>query len=175
MPGINRIFLIGMPGAGKSYWARAWSEQHSWSFVDLDDQIETFANASIPQIFASVGEDGFRSIESHVLSETIRGTGSIKTIIATGGGTPLFSTNLQEILTSGCVVFLKARIKTLKSHLLSSPAERPLLVKLSEDNLYAMADERLPFYSQAHHQIEVENITPSTFAQILEACTNRHS
>jgi shikimate kinase len=171
----NLIFLVGMPGAGKSHWARAWSHQHNWSYIDLDDQVETFANASIPQIFASVGEEGFRSVESHVLSETIRGIGKVKTIIATGGGTPLHGSNMQDMLGSGCVVFLKARIKTLLGHLKSSPMERPLLSTLSEDNLYALSDERMPFYSKAHHQIEVENISPSTFAQILEACSNRHS
>jgi shikimate kinase len=164
-----------MPGAGKSHWGRAWSGQHGWSFVDLDDQVETFANATIPQIFASAGEDGFRAIESYVLSQTINGIGSIKTIIATGGGTPVFGTNMQDMLSAGCVVFLKARMKTLIAHLQSSPTERPLLAQLSEDGLYALADERMPFYIEAHHQIEVENISPSTFAQILEACTNRHS
>jgi shikimate kinase len=175
MPNSNLIFLVGMPGAGKSYWGRAWSEQHHWSFLDLDNQVEALADVSIPQIFASVGEEGFRAIEAHALVQSISGAGALNTIIATGGGTPMYGDNMELMLQSGCVAYLSARTKTLLSHLTGSHINRPLLAELSPEKLEALLEERIAFYQQAHYKVEVEKITESTFAQIQKACSNRPS
>lgn len=175
MANSNIIFLVGMPGAGKTYWGRVWSEQHQWSFLDLDSQVEALADVSIPQIFASVGEDGFRAIEAHALVQCIDGAGTLNTIIATGGGTPIFGDNMDLMLAHGCVVFLSARVKTLMSHLNNSSVNRPLLADLSIEKLEALLEQRTPVYAQAHYKVEVEKITESTFAQIQKACSNRRS
>jgi shikimate kinase len=172
---MSLIFLIGMPGAGKTFWGKAWAEQHGWSFVDLDDHVVQMTGYTIPQIFKSAGEEGFRAIEAVVLEQTIKGSGKSNTIIATGGGTPIYEDNMDVMLASGCVVFLKTRTKTLLKHLGESPEERPLLQQLSEERLEAMQEERMRFYSRAHQQIEVEKNTEATFAQILKACSNRLS
>jgi shikimate kinase len=172
---MSLIFLIGMPGAGKTFWGKAWADQYGWSFVDLDDHVVHMTGYTIPQIFKSAGEEGFRAIEAVVLEQSIKGAGKSNTIISTGGGTPIYEDNMDVILAAGCVVFLKARTKSLLKHLRESPEERPLLQQLSEEKLDAMEEERLPFYSRAHQQIEVEKITEATFAQILKACSNRPS
>jgi shikimate kinase len=162
-----------MPGAGKTFWGRAWAEKHNWSFADLDDYIVQMTGYTIPQIFKSVGEEGFRAIEAVVLEQTIKGSKKTNTIIATGGGTPIYEDNMDVMLAAGCVVFLNADTKTLTKHLSESPEERPLLQQLSEEKLEAMAKNRIPFYTRANQQIEVEKITEATFAQILEACSNQ--
>ena len=69
--GSDIIFLIGMPAAGKTFWGRAWAEQNQFAFADLDETIVQFAGVTIPQIFASAGEDGFRAIERAVLEQHI--------------------------------------------------------------------------------------------------------
>jgi shikimate kinase len=171
----NLIFLIGMPGAGKTFWGRAWAEQHGWAFVDLDDHVVQMTGYSIPQIFKSAGEGGFRAIEAVVLEQTIKGSRKTNTIIATGGGTAIYEDNMEVMLAAGCVVFLSAATKTLTKHLQQSGEERPLLQELSEEKLEDLTKERLPFYARAHQQIEVEKITEATFAQILQACSNRPS
>lgn len=171
----NLIFLVGMPGVGKTYWGQAWAAQHGWGFVDLDDHVMQMSGFTVPQIFASVGEDGFRAIEAVVLEETIKGAKRTKTIIATGGGTPIYGDNMDVMRGAGCVVYLTARIKTLLNHLRDAGEERPLLKEISDDALYAMLDERKAFYEQAHQQIEVERIGEGTFTKILEACSNRPS
>ena len=169
---VNLIFLIGMPGVGKTFWGRTWAAQHGWSFIDLDEQIETLANVSIPEIFASAGEEGFRAIESHVLGESIRGAGRVNTIIATGGGTPCEADNLALMKASGCVVLLKARPQILLRQLRASRQPRPLLQALSLEELEALEAKRSESYAAAHLQLEAGKIHKGTFAQILEACSN---
>jgi shikimate kinase len=171
----NIIFLTGMPGAGKTFWGRAWAEQYGWTFTDLDDHIVQMTGYTIPQIFKSAGEAGFRAIEAVVLEQTIKGCRHTNTIIATGGGTPVYEDNMDIMLAAGCVVLLNAKTKSLIKRLRESPGERPLLQQLSEEALEALAEERQPFYIRAHQQIQVEKITEATFAQILEACSNRPS
>ncbi len=172
---MSLVFLVGMPGAGKTFWGKTWAQQHGWGFADLDEHVEQMAGYSVPQIFAASGEEGFRAIEAVVLEQTIQGCGRTNTIIATGGGTPIYGDNMDVILAAGCVVHLAARIKTLQGHLRDSSTERPLLTELSGEALEALREERQPFYEQAHMQIEVERIGEGTFAQILKACTNRPS
>ncbi len=172
---MSLIFLVGMPGAGKTFWGKTWAAQHSWGFADLDEHVTQMVGYSIPQIFAASGEEGFRAIEAVVLEQTISGSKRANTIIATGGGTPVYGDNMDVMRTAGCVVHLTARIKTIQSHLRDSNTERPLLADLNESALEALRELRRSFYEQAHMQIEVERIGEGTFAQILKACTNRPS
>lgn len=166
------IFLIGMPGVGKTFWGRAWSAQHGWSFIDLDEQIETLAGVGIPQIFDAAGEEGFRAIESHVLAESIRGAGSVNTIIATGGGTPCDPDNLTLMKASGCIVHLKAKPRALLQQLKESRQPRPLFQALSLEDLEALEAQRASVYAAAHLHVEAGKIHEGTFAQILKACSN---
>jgi shikimate kinase len=172
---MNLIFLIGMPGVGKSFWGRAWAAQHHWSFIDLDEQITELTGVGTPEIFASAGEEGFRAIESHVLAETVRGAGRVNTIIATGGGTPCAPENIALMKATGLVVLLKARPPMLLQRLKDSAQARPLLRELSIKSLEALESQRADVYNEAHLHLEAGKVHEGTFAQILEACTNLRS
>ena len=58
-----KIVLTGFMGTGKSVVGRRLAERLRLSFLDLDDLIEENAGISIPEIFASEGEPGFRRRE----------------------------------------------------------------------------------------------------------------
>ena len=53
------VYLVGMPGAGKSTVGRS-SPGSSMPFVDLDDKIELEAGAAVTDIFRDEGEAAFR-------------------------------------------------------------------------------------------------------------------
>ena len=62
-------------GCGKSSVGRKLSQLLCCPFMDLDEMIEAEAGKSIPEIFAEIGESGFRQMEHRVLSSVL----SVKT------------------------------------------------------------------------------------------------
>ena len=57
------IGLTGFMGSGKSTVARLLARQIGWQYVDLDKLIAEATGATIPEIFAKLGEPAFRKIE----------------------------------------------------------------------------------------------------------------
>ena len=58
-------------GCGKSSVGRKLSQLLCCPFMDLDEMIEAEAGKSIPEIFAEVGESGFRQMELRVLDRAV--------------------------------------------------------------------------------------------------------
>ena len=58
-------------GCGKSSVGRKLSDLLCCRFMDLDDMIEAEAGKSIPEIFAEIGESGFRQMEHRVLDRAV--------------------------------------------------------------------------------------------------------
>jgi len=80
---IQRIVLIGFSGTGKSSIGRQLAQRLGWTAIDTDRAIEIAAFKTIPEIFASDGEEAFRAIERQVL---LRSLECSTAVIATGGG-----------------------------------------------------------------------------------------
>jgi shikimate kinase len=99
------IVLIGFMATGKSAVGRRVAERLGWSFFDTDDMIERQTGHSIADLFANGGEDAFRELESKTVSLVAM---MDKAVIATGGGVPLRSENMDELERTGRVVLLTA-------------------------------------------------------------------
>lgn len=146
------IFLIGYMGCGKSTLGRALARCTDWQFIDLDAYIEGRYHSTIKEIFAQKGESGFRRIESEMLREC---ADFPDTVIACGGGTPCFYSNMELMNQKGVTVWLTTPLPRLLERLGRNRAKRPILADKTDDELRdfvvkALAD-RLPFYSQAQH------------------------
>lgn len=63
-PPNRTIFLVGMMGAGKSTIGKALAALMGTKFVDLDRELEERCGVSIPHIFETEGEAGFRCRET---------------------------------------------------------------------------------------------------------------
>ena len=63
--------LIGFMGCGKSSIGRLVASLSDIQFVDLDDVIASRTGHSIPDIFRSAGEAGFRAIERETLASLL--------------------------------------------------------------------------------------------------------
>ncbi|MEI8279476.1 MAG: shikimate kinase [Bacteroidota bacterium] len=168
------LFLIGMPGAGKSYWGKELATAHQLPFIDLDGFIEMQEEMSIKDIFDTRGEKTFREIERAALISIIYQL-TFPAIIACGGGTPMFYDNMQVMRVVGCVVYLKTPLPILIERLQIAFQTRPLLNgpdPLQEllEQLYASRHE---VYEQAQHILPTENISLTTFDQIISSCINR--
>ena len=172
-PGI--IFLVGMPCAGKSFWGAKLAPAHKLSFVDLDKYIEQQAGKTIEAIFAEDGEEAFRALEHKYLQE-VTVSSEPCTVIATGGGTPCFSGNMEFMKQSGTVVYLNAHPYYLYRNLLRSNEARPLLNTNGDaiDLLQDLLNKRKSCYEQAHIILQAKDISLTTFDKIIASCTNRH-
>ena len=153
---MKRIILIGYMGAGKTTVGKALSKELGLNFYDLDWYIENRRRKKVPEIFAEVGEEGFRQIEHNMLHEVAEFE---DVIISCGGGTPCFFDNIDYLNQQGEVVYLKASPEVLYKHLLMGKTERPLLKGKSPDELIAFIrdqlDYREEFYLKARHVLDV--------------------
>ena len=166
LEGLN-LYLVGMMGSGKSTAGRHLAELLGYRFLDADQSIEQVAGRTIPAIFASEGEAGFRDLEAAVLNQ-IASWHSL--VVATGGGVVTRPENWGQ-LRQGVVIWLDAPDALLLERLSADPTPRPLLQ--SDDpaaRLAALMAERRPLYAQADLHILQDGRSPEQVAaQILEA------
>ncbi len=165
---IKLLFLVGMPGVGKTYWGNEVAHELGLNFVDLDNFIAAGENASIPALFATYGEKGFREREQAQLKKLIKSL-STNTIVACGGGTPCYSNNMAIIKDAGTAIYLKADIPTLLDQLSRSSEARPLLKNRGNLGTYlaSLLETRKVFYNQANHILQTKDISVATFAKII--------
>ena len=60
---MNRIFLIGYMGSGKTTIGKVLANILGYTFVDMDSHIETKQFKTVSQLFTEVGEEKFRQLE----------------------------------------------------------------------------------------------------------------
>lgn len=164
-----RIFLVGFMAAGKSTLARASAPLLGLTAIDLDEAIEQYTGLSIAEIFVRWGERCFREVESRVLRQILK---IDNVIVATGGGTSCFHSNLSLMKQAGIVVYLRVPPDELLRRLLRERHNRPLIAPLSEGQLRRFISEKLneraPYYLQAHLTLDVHLHTPHLFARVFK-------
>jgi len=170
---MSMIFLIGMPGAGKSYWAEKIALIYNTSLIDLDKLIEQKEGQSISSIFNTQGEAYFRERETTILKEIID-SNNANAIIACGGGTPCFVDNLMQMKKAGIIIYLRSSVDLLVSRLKNEIENRPLLQDTNmKTYLQQLLNMRKHIYEQADYILDAENISLSTFDKIISSCINR--
>ena len=138
-PITKNIFLIGMPGAGKSTIGKILSENLFLPFYDADIYLESSIGKSISSLFIQ-GEYIFRDIETEILKKLVLK----KAIIATGGGVIVRKENRELLKKEGFVFFIDRKIQDIKKDI--QKEYRPLLRKgVSLESLY---EERFPLYKE---------------------------
>ncbi len=163
----HKVFLVGMPGVGKTYWGKKIADEYRMQFYDLDRWIETQEQNTIEEIFEMRGERGFRQIEHQRLIELIRHT-SHNAVIACGGGTPCFHSNMRTMKLAGLVIYLESTIEQLVANIANDATRRPLLHATTNitDTLRTLMMARRPFYEEAHVILRNNDISVATFGQI---------
>jgi 3-dehydroquinate synthase len=162
-----RIFLIGLSGAGKSTVGRLVAQRLGWEFADSDDEIERLTRRSIPEIFATEGEDRFRQREAEVLRAL---AAREPIVVSTGGGAPA-TPESREALGSGFVVWLAVSPAEAARRLSGNPlnSERPLLAGDARARLEALLQARLELYRGADAAIDVDELDPGQVADEVVA------
>ncbi len=150
---MENIYLIGLPGAGKTTVGRGLARSLDMNFIDTDQMIEKRTGVSISHIFEIEGEAGFRKRESRLFEEISHGA---RAVISTGGGIILSESNRKLMRQHGQVVYLKASVDILWSRL-ENCQNRPLLqTSAPRARIAELMKEREPLYdAQADLIVEV--------------------
>ncbi len=145
------IFLYGPPTSGKSSLGSRLAENLGLPFYDLDEMIETQAGASIPQIFASEGESGFRSREGASLAEVLAKRSGV---VALGGGALLKPENRLQVEAAGEVLCLSAPFEAIIARLEAGQNQRPLLDGDTRSRLKQLLEQRAGHYASFPLQLD---------------------
>ena len=156
------VYLIGFSGTGKSSVARLIAQALRWSFIDMDEEIESSCGKSISEIFQTKGEKWFRDEESKLLNNI-----SVKNkhIISTGGGVPVKDQNMNLMLKTGYVICLDASVDQIVARLSilagkdNKLSDRPKITNLSVEDISNFKSERANIYSMANFTINTNHLT----------------
>jgi shikimate kinase len=181
-------------GCGKSSVGRYLSELLCCPFTDLDEAICQKAGKSIPEIFTSEGEAGFRTLEAEVLQSILTPSGAESTekqsltsqamgpslcgqmastaspsslhlmIVALGGGTVMTPECAELVKEKTTCIYLKASIETLIGHLETEASGRPML---QGDSLRSRIEELMSIRSETYET--TAHITIETDGKSIEA------
>ena len=146
------IFICGFMGCGKTTQGKKLAKELGYYFIDLDDYISNQRDITITDLFKEVGEDEFRKIETKALQECIQD--NVKALIAVGGGTPCFNSNIDAMKSNGKVVYLKMDAEALYNRLFNENQDRPLIKDKENEEMLMYIENLLKtreaFYGQAH-------------------------
>ena len=163
----GNLFLVGLPGAGKSTLGRQLARRLHKQFIDADAELEQRLGVSIPTIFEIEGEAGFRDREEAVLADL---TALANVVLSTGGGAVLRPDNRSRLRDNGTVIYLHAEPSTLWGRIRHS-RNRPLLQ--TADPLARLAElyrQRDALYREtATHVVESDRGEVMRLVRIFEA------
>ena len=158
----GHVYLIGMPGSGKSSVGKALAERLQLPFVDLDEEIERDAGKTIVEIFRQDGEPAFRERERAALQ---RVSGGGPSVVACGGGAVLREDNQELIRSTGRVVWLHAPPAKLWQRIRLVP--RPLVT--GPVDIRRLERERDAVYrSVAEHRVEADGEPEAVARRVAE-------
>ena len=159
------LFLVGMPGSGKSTVGRQLARRLGLPFFDSDTLVEQRLGCSIREFFAREGEAAFRDVEEQVISDL---AGGADAVVATGGGAVLREANRRRMREGGHVIYLRSSPEELHRRL-RHDTQRPLLqVADPLGTLRSLHAERDPLYREtAHFHIETGRPSVPTLVNMI--------
>lgn len=105
------ITLIGMSGAGKSYWGKKLAEKIGYRFLDVDAAIEDKLGSKLQEIIDDKGEREFLKIEE----QAILSLGDLNGYVISPGGSVVYSGKAMAFLKKiSKVIFLDCPFGEIK-------------------------------------------------------------
>ena len=164
-----KLFLIGMMGAGKTFWAEKLKKRLNIAAYDLDALIEMMEEKTITEIFFFFGEEYFRKAEAKMLRLFAE---KKQFILSCGGGTACSNDNMKWMNKQGITIWINEPVEILSERLSKQKSHRPLIKNIDDaalkEFLTKKLEERTPFYSQAQYTLTPENLKENTFIQIVK-------
>lgn len=139
----RHIFIIGMPGSGKSSLGRRVANNMHLPYIDMDQRITQAMGCTTQEIFDRYGEQAFRNAETNTLIELTRAEPGI---VSTGGGTVLREDNRAIMRNHGIIVLIDRPLEDILSDIKLD--RRPLLAQKGLGEVERLYHERIDIYRE---------------------------
>ena len=147
---MNKLYLVGLPASGKTTTAKWLANKLGWTFLDLDQMIESHFGMTVSVIFETHGEEFFREIEAKCLRDTLR---METVVVGCGGGAAAYHGNMDWMKIHGLTLFLNTSLEVLVGRIGAELAQRPMFFGKNEseilNKLSQIAENRSIYYSSA--------------------------
>lgn len=147
---MNKVYLIGFMGVGKSTVGKKLAAKLGYQFIDTDVIFQEKFRLNIDSFFTKYGEKLFRKLEYEILKSTLN---KENCIISTGGGLPCYLDAMNLINNNGVSIYLEMNPDAIFSRLKNSKQKRPLILNKTEkvliDYIKKKLEERNPIYTKA--------------------------
>jgi shikimate kinase / 3-dehydroquinate synthase len=172
---VERIFVLGPPGSGKSTVAAHIAAMLGWLCVDTDAEVVRATGMRVADVFAHEGEERFRERERAALTAACD---EARVVVATGGGIGERPENLALMHERGWVVSLSIAAETAWERLQAEARAtgvplgemRPLLAGADPlARLQALMERRRAWYEQADELLVSDGLTPEEAARRIVA------
>lgn len=167
---MQRVLLVGLPGAGASSVAEAVAAATGWPVLDDELVLERSAGATAEQLLAAEGEAALRAAESHVLTLVLSMPPPL--VASVPSAVVLDARDLERLRAGGHVVWLRASPPTLARR----SARQAGRVRVSEDPvsaLRALAEQRDRLYASVAAQVlDMDVLTPVHAARQVVAAVS---
>lgn len=142
----GNIFLIGFMGCGKSTVAKELHRNYGMRLIEMDEALARQEGMSIADIFREKGEPYFRKIETELLENMQKISG---TVVSCGGGAAMRQENVDCMRRSGKIVLLTAEPETILQRVKNSDSRPLLRGRKNEAAIRELLEERRPAYEKA--------------------------
>jgi shikimate kinase len=152
LPG--HVVLVGLPGAGKTTVGQALAARLGLPFIDFDLEIARRSGLTIPGIFATRGEPGFRALEAELTREVAAASPAV---VAPGGGWAAQSGLVALLRPPAVLIHLRVTPATAIARMHHGVSERPLLAGADPvARAVTLWEMRREAYAQADFEIDTE-------------------
>lgn len=171
----TNIFLVGLPGSGKSTVGPEIARITGMKFTDSDQLFKDWTGEDPNQYIKEHNMPAFRERESSVLDLAVVRKDQV---LATGGGIVETPRNVGHLLREGFTVYLEAELDTLARRIMTDPNnERAGLLSGNYDEIMGILQERYNnryrAFNAAPIHIRVDRIGPRQVASIAKSSVLR--
>ncbi|MEZ4910304.1 MAG: shikimate kinase [Saprospiraceae bacterium] len=161
------VFLVGMPGCGKTTIGKLLAKRLNMAFLDTDQVIEEIYNIRIPLIFELFGEATFRKMEDDLM----QGFNENTIVVATGGGLPCHNSLVHNLKSKGTTIFIERNLENIALDIHENH-QRPLIQTTDFNTtlkaIQAIYNQRISCYSQAHFKVHNNSKLEQVVEEIIQ-------